>query len=1092
MRTVPFKNVLDAILRRHGLDPSADLPQDTGLSILEYINQRVKTGWEIWDWPETMKVEQRAFRNAYDDTLAYNEGDEVWWPSTDDGDDEYHRALVTTTPGQDPSDIDKWEVFTPDDRYIPLDQDNQTAIGQTFGIFAADPRLNVNTSYHSEFRIRSGGISVPTGLGSVWVYFQAVPPEFTLTPPVGAKDYVKGELIYISELGECYKALDDTSDDPVESGTPDPDVWEKVDFPAFLAQYVKAGAYADGKRETDDSERDPVVLQIRNTDAALANQEADDALQREVDKLYAQGHYRKSWYRSCSYAAAVLLVSLASCFSQGSRPPIDKISQLRDVTTVGKNIAKLPNPSATTFLQLNADNTVSALSAAAFRSAIGAGSGGGDASTNTSSSVDSEIALFSGTSGKTLKRGSGTGLLKITSGVASTITDNSTNWDTSYTDRLKWDGGATGLTASTGRTSLGATTVGSNLFTLTNPSAVRYPRINADNTVTAVTAATVLSEAGASPTPSTTARWDASGNLGSVSTPTGRGINDVWIAIRSDGQTGDGTQNEPFDGSGLNFDSIRASIPNNTHIHLEAGTYLTNGWELKEGWIITGRGIDKTIIKLNSGVANTAGDQAAVLYRRDFSGFYNYNEVSDLTLDTNPLNQAIYTGSLNGYLEGAIISAKSAKIHNVKLIGAYAKPGEGFPLSIQHDGSTGQTRQITVTTTSGSAAIVATSGTFATTDVNTPVVGLTRIPWGTTLASRTDSTHATMSANATSTGSVVITIGTSDYAEITGCQVIDPIGYMTCLMVFDQNNGYVAGSTRDNLVTNATKSGSVVGMGARNVRHYVFERNVIIGTNSGSVIDTGNFYDVTYKDNYMSTNPATPGGSGGHGIVFNGSGDYELSIENNYIETASDGGVPLVSASTPASVIMKIDSNRLIAGNVSYAALTSVDGTNNYGIITRNVVSEAVTSTFTAGHFVVNTNIDETGTLIYGGSGSSDLFTDLDFTGADTSYLPDATNRRYVTDAQRTVITTLGSVLTNSTALDFGNTGPSSYAQINMTVTGAAVGDPAIIAPAFIGTAANAVTATVTATDTVTVTFLNTSVVAVNPASTTFKVKVFK
>jgi hypothetical protein len=64
------------------------------------------------------------------------------------------------------------------------------------------------------------------------------------------------------------------------------------------------------------------------------------------------------------------------------------------------------------------------------------------------------------------------------------ITDNSTNWNTAYTDRLKWDGGSTGLNASTGRTSLGATTVGSNLFTATNPSAITFLQVNADNTVT--------------------------------------------------------------------------------------------------------------------------------------------------------------------------------------------------------------------------------------------------------------------------------------------------------------------------------------------------------------------------------------------------------------------------------------------------------------------------------------------------------------------------------------------------------------------------------------------------------------------------------
>lgn len=52
--------------------------------------------------------------------------------------------------------------------------------------------------------------------------------------------------------------------------------------------------------------------------------------------------------------------------------------------------------------------------------------GGGDASTNTSTSVDSEIALFSSTGGKTLKRATGSGIPKITSGVlgVSNVTDD--------------------------------------------------------------------------------------------------------------------------------------------------------------------------------------------------------------------------------------------------------------------------------------------------------------------------------------------------------------------------------------------------------------------------------------------------------------------------------------------------------------------------------------------------------------------------------------------------------------------------------------------------------------------------------------------
>jgi hypothetical protein len=52
---------------------------------------------------------------------------------------------------------------------------------------------------------------------------------------------------------------------------------------------------------------------------------------------------------------------------------------------------------------------------------------------------------------------------------------------------LKVNKGGTGAaTASAARTSLGATTLGGNLFTVTNPSAVTFPRFNADNSVSAL------------------------------------------------------------------------------------------------------------------------------------------------------------------------------------------------------------------------------------------------------------------------------------------------------------------------------------------------------------------------------------------------------------------------------------------------------------------------------------------------------------------------------------------------------------------------------------------------------------------------------
>ena len=96
------------------------------------------------------------------------------------------------------------------------------------------------------------------------------------------------------------------------------------------------------------------------------------------------------------------------------------------------------------------------------------------------------LAISSTATGLTYNNG--TGAFTLTAGYSIPATASQTNWDTAFNDRNKWDGGATGLVASTGRTSLGATTIGANLFTLPNPSAIRFLRINADNTASTLNA----------------------------------------------------------------------------------------------------------------------------------------------------------------------------------------------------------------------------------------------------------------------------------------------------------------------------------------------------------------------------------------------------------------------------------------------------------------------------------------------------------------------------------------------------------------------------------------------------------------------------
>lgn len=96
------------------------------------------------------------------------------------------------------------------------------------------------------------------------------------------------------------------------------------------------------------------------------------------------------------------------------------------------------------------------------------------------------LAISSTATGLTYNNG--TGAFTLTAGYSIPTTASQTNWDTAFNDRNKWDGGATGLVASTGRTSLGGTTIGQNLFTLPNPSAITFLRINADNTASTLNA----------------------------------------------------------------------------------------------------------------------------------------------------------------------------------------------------------------------------------------------------------------------------------------------------------------------------------------------------------------------------------------------------------------------------------------------------------------------------------------------------------------------------------------------------------------------------------------------------------------------------
>jgi hypothetical protein len=138
-------------------------------------------------------------------------------------------------------------------------------------------------------RVNQNGIQVYEGGGLLTVFVRYLTPaeKFTTFPYIASRTYLRGDVVYLAAQGECYQAIRTAvGKDPATEIS----YWRQCLFPEVLAHYVRAGAFADSLRESDTSdERDPVLLQIRGQQAALADAEAEEELNRQMQRLQAQG-----------------------------------------------------------------------------------------------------------------------------------------------------------------------------------------------------------------------------------------------------------------------------------------------------------------------------------------------------------------------------------------------------------------------------------------------------------------------------------------------------------------------------------------------------------------------------------------------------------------------------------------------------------------------------------------------------------------------------------------------------------------------------------------------------------------------------------
>jgi hypothetical protein len=172
---------------------------------------------------------------------------------------------------------------------------------------------------------------------------------------------------------------------------------------------------------------------------------------------------------------------------------------------------------------------------------------------------------------------------------------------------------------------------------------------------------------------------------------------EVWVAVRTDGQ-GKGTQLDPFDGSGSNFDSRLASYAasgtTNITIHLGPGTFATTvsgagntgaAFYVKNGWRIIGAGRNVTTVQMTGNMAGKHFDVEA--FKTDSSVATDNISISDLTIDCNYSVLSANADNANGekfFKSGGIaFFGSNNTVRNVRVVnsyGSFANEQESFAI----------------------------------------------------------------------------------------------------------------------------------------------------------------------------------------------------------------------------------------------------------------------------------------------------------------------------------------------------------------------------------------------------------------------------
>jgi hypothetical protein len=256
-------------------------------------------------------------------------------------------------------------------------------------------------------------------------------------------------------------------------------------------------------------------------------------------------------------------------------------------------------------------------------------------------------------------------------------------------------GGSGAATAADARTNFGATTVGSNLFTLANPSAVTYMRINADNSVSTLDAATFRTAIGAGTGNGSVTSVDASGGTTGLTFSGGPVTSSGTLTLAGTLiTTNGGTGRSGFTSGDLLYYSGGTSL---SGLGIGTGNYVLTSNGAAPVWTAnTGTG---AVMRSSQPTVNTTLGVGGVGASSSGSGI-SFPATQDPSTDAN---------TLDDYEEGTwtpTVTSSSGTITSYTLVGAnYTKIGRvvhvNFAVTITNAGTGAGSLDVTLPFTNG-------------------------------------------------------------------------------------------------------------------------------------------------------------------------------------------------------------------------------------------------------------------------------------------------------------------------------------------------------------------------------------------------------